>query len=82
MPGLASSVEERSLCKNFRPRGPRFEFCRGLLFRRDKINSQFMFDGKSNYRMCYITHSTSMGKKAVATSSLGKRERSSNKLAL
>ena len=64
-PGPASSVEERLLRKNFRPRGPRFESRRELHFRREKINSQFMFDRKSNYRTCYITHATSIGKKLL-----------------
>ena len=36
-PGPASSVEDRSLRK-IRPRGPRFDPRRGLLFRRELIN--------------------------------------------
>ena len=37
LPGPASSVEDRSLRK-IRPRGPRFDPRRGLLFRRELIN--------------------------------------------
>ena len=57
MPGPASSVEEHSLCKSPFTRGPWFESRQGPFFSDAIYSRKFfaqMFDGKSNYRTCYI----------------------------
>ena len=78
MPGPASSVEDRSLRK-IRPRGPRFDPRRGLLFRRELIRKKCLTEHPLSDG--YL-QSRNLDSKTVADVFTERKRRSLNKLAL
>ena len=70
MPGPASTVEEHSFSKKNFQRGPRFDPRRGSFFSGAINNSQFMFDGNSNYRTGSSNLATSIEESVVTTNTV------------